>query len=311
MEFESRRMLITGGTGFVGSHLCPALRRLGADVVAIARHVDSNADSGEVRSVDCLDPSALGALVRDHMPEFVVHLAASRDRGLSLPQIRAGYDANLMATLNLLAACEEVGCQPRFIFLGSCEEYGSCPAPFEEDVRERPTSAYGVSKLAATQLVQAVSSTRGLRAVILRPTIVFGPGQAEDMFLPSLLKSLLANREFPMTAGAQTRDYIFVDDLNDAIIAALSTELAPGTVINVSAGSTVQLKELALLVAASVGPGAEKLIRFGALDYRPNEVMDYSASNRRAAKLLSWAPMIPLQAGIARVVSGMQAPGFR
>ena len=66
-----------------------------------------------------------------------------------------------------------------------------------------------------------------------------------------------------------------------------------------------------MLAAGSLGPGAEKLIRFGALDYRPNEVMDYSASNRRAAKLLSWAPMIPLQAGIARVVSGMQALGFR
>jgi UDP-glucose 4-epimerase len=310
LSFEGKRILVTGASGFIGTHSCSTLRRHGAEVIAISRRVDTmGARSTQTRGIDCLDPSALGRVVREFMPDFVVHLAAVRNRHLDLQEFRLGYDINLMGTLNLLLSCEQAGCRPKFVFLGSCEEYGSGPTPFVETLRECPSSAYGASKLAASQLIQAVSRQNGTRSVILRPTVVYGPGQADDMFLPSLVKALLAGEEFAMTAGDQTRDFVFIDDVIDGIVRALSVDIEPATVINLSSNAPIRLKELALLVARGVGTYASDLIRFGAREYRANEAMDYSAKNQRAAQLLSWRPKTSLENGVAQTIASMRAPG--
>src|SRR5437667_2751057 len=265
-SLRDKRVLVSGSHGFIGVHLCASLRGVGAQVIGVARRARaSEGPSMEVHDVDLVDGEAIRRLIEDTCPEFVVHLAGARERTLELGEFGPSYKVNLLGTLNLVQACRAVGCPSRFVSLGTCEEYGDGTVPFDETQREAPVSAYGVSKLAATHLLEAVSRTCQFPAVVLRPTNVYGPGQGEEMFVPALVTALLCGREFAMTAGEQTRDYVYVADLVDAIIGALELQVPCG-VVNIGSGVPVRIKEIALLAARSIGPTASKLLRLGSRD---------------------------------------------
>ena len=276
-------------------------------VVGVVRCTDTwSADGCDQRAVDIMDRVAVGELISDVRPEFVVHLAAAKSRVLDLDVFRTDYQVNLLGTLNLAQACLVAECGSRFVHLGTCDEYGHCAVPFDETSRETPVSAYGVSKLASTHLLQALARTRDFPAVILRPTNVYGPGQTTDMLLPALIQALTRGEEFPMTRGQQTRDYVYVDDLVDAIVKSLLGKVAAGTVVNISSAAPVQVRDVALMAAQTIGPRASSLLSFGARDYRPGEVMEYWASNARAAELLGWLPRVSLEQGIAWTVANVR-----
>lgn len=306
-RLRGKRVLVTGSYGFIGVHLCAALSGVGAVVIGVSRRAKSSEVQGmELHEIDLVDGEAIRRLIENTCPEFVVHLAGVRQRTVELGEFGPSYKVNLLGTLNLVEACRAVGRPSRFVSLGTCEEYGGGTAPFDETQREAPVSAYGVSKLAVTHLLEAVSRTYQFPAVVLRPTNVYGPGQGEEMFVPALVSALLSGREFAMTAGEQTRDYVYVDDLVDAIVSALELQVPCGSVINIGSGIPVRIKEMALLAARSIGPTAPKLLRLGSRDYRPGEPMDYWASNDRASRLLGWRPRVSLEEGIARTVAGIR-----
>jgi nucleoside-diphosphate-sugar epimerase len=238
---------------------------------------------------------------------MVVHLAAAKNRSVEMPEYRAGYEANLLGTLNLVEACQESTALTRFVYLGTCEEYGQQAAPFDESSREMPVSAYAVTKLAVTQLLQALARARGFPAIILRPTVVYGPGQNVDMFLSALIKSLVSGQRFGMTRGEQTRDFVFIDDMVNAIMRALVAPNIQGLVINVSCALPVRIDDLARKVARLVGTGAESLLDFGARECRQGEAMDYWASNSRAKALLDWSPNVLLDDGLRQTISSFRA----
>jgi nucleoside-diphosphate-sugar epimerase len=245
------------------------------------------------------------AIVADVNPEVVIHLAASRNRRVDFAAFRAGYDANLLGTLNVIEACQEAPRLARLVHLGTCEEYGAAPVPFDETGREAAASAYGVSKLAATHLLQAVARNSSLPVVILRLTNVYGPGQAEDMFVPALIATLLRGRPFSMTAGQQTRDYVYVDDVVGAIVRAAGMSAPDGSVVNIGAGEPVRMKAVAALALRSIGPSAAGLLSCDR-PYRAGESMEYWASTARALQLYDWAPRVDLEEGISRTVAAMR-----
>lgn len=296
---QDAAVLVTGATGFVGSYVCKALTGLGARVVRVSQRVQGP----DTHALDIADRSAVTRLVATCHPQFVVHLAAWKSRTRELDALQPSYLVNTLGTLNLAEACCDAGMVARFVHVGTCEEYGLSPAPFDESAREQPVTAYGASKLAATQLLQLLAKNHGFPAVILRPTLVYGPGQPADMFLPALAAALLSGQEFPMTAGEQTRDYLYVEDLVTAIVKALLAEVPVGAVINVGSGVPRLLKDVAELVANQIGKSAVPLLRFGALEYRSGEMFDYRASLQRASQWLSWQAQMPLESGIAHTVA--------
>lgn len=305
---QSKRILITGATGFIGRCAGRVLNDAGATVFGIARHPPAVTPSYiDLHTLDMLDAEALKRLMCELQPQFVIHLAASRTRVADVGAFREGYDLNLKITLNLVEACLSSSALPhRLIYLGSCEEYGQCKTPFEESMREAPASAYGASKLAATQLLQVLARSRNFPAVILRPSVVYGPEQHQDMFLPALITALLGGDDFAMTAGEQTRDYVYLEDVVEAIASSLVASLASGTIINIGSGVPIQMKQLALVVAQCIGCGAQDLLRPGERNYRPGEPMEYWASNTIASRLLGWRPCTPLDVGIARTVASFR-----
>jgi len=299
LDFVGARVLVTGGTGFIGRQLCSALAKSSARILAISRRNRPPQLSPSLfRSVDLLDSDAVQAAVRQFAPTHVVHLAALKLDGGLLDNLRPSYDANLLSTLNLAVAVIATGGCHRFVYLSSAEEYGRATVPFDARSREVPLTAYGLSKLAATQLLQALSVMHDLPIAVLRATSVYGPGQSPRMFVPSLLHALMNGTEFPMTSGNQTRDFIYVGDVVDGILRALAMPDRHDGALHLSAGAPVTVREVALLVARLIGGASEALVKFGAVPYRDGEAMDYWASNTEAKVVLGWSPRVSLEEGI-------------
>jgi len=299
-------ILITGANGFVGRHLSKKLLASGARVSELIRSTELLPYEvvKEQYLLDLVDSAKVMDLFTHLEPDYVIHLAGLKTRVNDTSQFFETYNENLSMSLNVIGACRSLASFKKLIFIGTSEEYGQALTPYEENQKELPTSAYGLSKLAVTQILSALFHSQQFPSVVLRPTVIYGPGQGEDMFLPALVQSLLAGKDFAMTAGEQRRDFIYIDDVVDAIIKALNAnERANGKIVNIGAGVSYQIKEIAALVENLINPATGDLIKFGAVLYRPNEVMDYSVVITRAKELLDWHPSTTLEEGIRHVVT--------
>ena len=139
-----------------------------------------------------------------------------------------------------------------------------------------------------------------LPVTVLRPTLAYGPGQDDDMFLPSLIRSLHKNQPFIMTPGEQTRDFLYIDDLINAILHVPRYPLSRGNIINIGSGIPTKILDVAYLVERLMN--TKDLIRFGRIPYRNNEIMDYYVDLTKAEKILHWKPKISLNEGLKRSI---------
>ncbi|MCT7958211.1 NAD-dependent epimerase/dehydratase family protein [Laspinema palackyanum] len=289
--------LITGATGFIGTTLRKRLIDSGYKVVALTRNPSFRSSSDHV-VVDLRDRDALSEAINCVKPHVVFHLAADKTRFFGdYSGFKKSVEVNLLGTMNLVESCLKTSQVNRFIMLGTCEEYGNGQAPFQENQREMPISSYSYSKTAATHLLQTLHRTIDFPAVILRPTIVYGAGQGRDMFLPALIESLLSGQVFKMTHGNQSRDYIYINDLVEACCAAIESDVI-GQVINIGSGRALPIREIALLAAYLIGNEADKLLDFGALPERKNEIRNYSVNLEAATQYLRWRPQVSLVEGL-------------
>jgi UDP-glucuronate 4-epimerase len=307
------RALVTGAAGFIGSRLS-------------ARLLD---DGHEVRGVDALTPSydraakranlepllrhagfvfdeldlrtaALGDLVA---VDAVFHLAAQPGVRASWGDSFADYVGhNVLATQRLLEACRAEG-GPKVVMASSSSVYGEAERhPTPEDVVPRPVSPYGVTKLAAEQLLTAYAANFGLSGVALRYFTVYGPGQRPDMAFHRFIRAALTGGAVEVYGdGEQTRDVTFVDDAVAATISAASTADAPGPV-NVGGGSQVALNEVLDAIQRLTG-------RTLAIERRadaPGDVRHTSADLHRARELLAYAPRVGLEDGLRQEVEWLR-----
>ena len=301
-QLQVAKVIITGATGFIGRHLAQAVAASGASVYGLSRSESYIADvHGYV--CDITDRRLLNEIVGDVRPSHIFHLAGNKARSANIKDFRQCIDENLIGTLNLLEACEAASCVPRFISLGTCEEYGGAEAPYLETTREVPVSAYSCSKVAMTQLLQTYHRIHGFPTVVLRPSLAYGPGQGDEMFLPALIRSLLSGQRFAMSRGGQTRDYVYIDDLIRAILLAAERPEAIGQVINISSGMPTRIIDVTRLAVNLIGKEAEALLDIGKIAYRQGEAMNYWANRAKAKQLLGWEPGVNLCDGMARTVA--------
>lgn len=299
-SYRDRRVLVTGATGFVGHHLVGALQRQGARLALLTQRPPQGMADAVVLVGDIRDAEWLQSRVADWQPEVVFHLAATRARQLTSQAFAQAVNVNIEGTLNLFDAVRGSQCLRRIVLVGSAEEYGRGQAPFAESAREAPVNAYSFSKVAATHLAQVFASQLQMPTVVLRPTVVYGPGQQEDMFIPGLIRSLLHGADFAMTQGQQTRDFLHVQDLVGAMLLAGTAACAPGAVINVGAGRAVPINAVVAIVERLL-QSSGRVLR-GTLPYRPGEIMDYAVDIGRARDLLGWLPAVSLEEGLRQTI---------
>lgn len=284
-------VLVTGAAGFIGSALCRALVRSGHEVHGASR---VPRDGAEVCwwQVDLSDPDAVTRILRKVRPSVVFHLAShvSGDRALAtvLPTVRD----NLLATVNVLtAACEAAG---RVVLAGSMEEVD--PA----EPTAAPGSPYAAAKTAAGTYARLFHALYGLPVVSLRVFMVYGPGQRDTTkLIPYVTTALLRGEQPRLTSGTREIDWVFVDDVVAAFIAAAQAPDAEGKSVDVGSGRLITIRSLVDRLTQLVGAQVEPL--FGALDDRPLEIRRV-ADVGRTETLIGWRPSTPLDVGLRRTI---------
>lgn len=287
-------MLVTGASGFIGSHLRRRLADLGAEVHAVSRYeAPPSAAAGEIwLQADVADFDSCRALVTEARPDFVFHLAShvagSRDRSLVEPTFRG----NLQTTVALLNALAASPCR-RLVLAGSMEE------PGDDDPAAAPSSPYAAAKWAASGYARMFWALYQLPVVRARVFMVYGPDQKDLRKLVPYVSLSLLNGEAPrLTAGTRPVDWIYVDDVVAGLIALAVTPSLEGESLDLGSGRQATVREVVESLHRIAGDGAPAPI-FGELADRPLEqtpIADPETTRRRTG----WRPEVELDEGLAR-----------
>jgi UDP-glucose 4-epimerase len=301
---STARALVTGGAGFIGSHVGERLAREGFEVRVLddlSTGQRANCDpSWPLTQADVRDAGAVDAAVTD--AEVVVHLAAFTSVPESFKRFRDCYRTNVLGTDNVLRACVRHGVR-KLVFASSSAVYAELPdAPRSEADCPEPISPYGVSKLEGEHLLEIYQEAHGLASVALRFFNVYGPRQPANSAYAAAVPIFMERslRGEPLTIygdGRQTRDFVFVKDVAEGVLqAAQSRETG---VYNVGTGRPVEVLDLAdTIVGLAAGDGGH---RFEAL--RPGDVRSSTADIARIVEALAWRPAHSLEQGLAETLA--------
>jgi UDP-glucuronate 4-epimerase len=312
------RVLLTGGAGFIGSHVAQALLRRGAQLTVVDNLDDfyspaaKRANLNEVRSsgdfhfcqADICDSAALRNAVMQSQPETIIHLAARAGVRPSIENPQLYERVNVGGTVDLLELAREVGVK-RFIFGSSSSVYGvTNRVPFvEDDPQLRPISPYAATKLAGEFFCQTYAHLYGLSTVCLRFFTVYGPRQRPDLAIRKFATLMEAGKPIPVFGdGSMGRDYTFVDDTVAGMMAALDYQFPPGElpfdIFNLGNSHPVSLNELIETLERVTGRVAIRARK----DLQPGDVPITWASTEKAARMLGYRPATPLAEGVEKFV---------
>ena len=297
---EKQKILITGSSGFIGTNLLFSLQSQNYDIAVIDRSNNPNFKNVINYIGDICDYSFVEKTILDFQPNKVFHLAGYKNRSSNIEEVSLSLNVNLLGTLNLYQALTKISTIESIIAIGTSDEYGIQYSSFTESSIENPISAYGFSKLCGTQLAQFFNRSFNLPVIILRPTIAYGPHQANDMFIPSLINTLMSNSDFKMTEGKQLRDFIYISDLVDAMLLISESQSHNGEIFNIGSGDSLRLREVASIIAKDLNK--ELFLKIGSIPYRSNEVMKYRTSIDKVKNTFGWNPKINFKKGIELTV---------
>ncbi len=287
------RVLLTGASGFVGRHALAALAGAGHEVHAVARQPGTPVAGVTWHEADLLAGSEIVAEIE---PEILVHLAWYAEHGRFWSSLE--NPRWVEASLELLRRFAAVGGR-RAVIAGSCAEYEWSSERYSERSALRPATLYGAAKHGLHVIASALAEQEGFELAWGRLFLLYGPDEAPERFVPSLIVALLQGRPAPMTDGAQIRDFLHSADAG-AAFAALADSAVTGAV-NVASGDATALRELARQIARRVG--GEQLLRVGAVASREGEPPSLVADVRRLRDEVGWSPSIELDEGLDLVIS--------
>ena len=317
MSYQSKKILVTGGAGFIASHLCEALLAAGAELVVIDDFNDFYDPSikeanlagfreritlvrGDIRDVAVVDSLFAG-------PRFdrVFHFAARAGVRPSIADPRLYASTNIDGTLNLLEGCRKSGVR-HFIFASSSSVYGvNKKIPFaEDDLIQRTISPYAATKLAGEQLCSNYSHLYGMRCLCLRFFTVYGPRQRPDLAISKFTHQILADEPIEQYGdGRSARDYTFVDDIISGVMAAGRYVASDFEIINLGGSAANTLSQLIAHIEEILGKKAT--IHY--LPDQPGDVPLTFADVSKARRLLGYTPGTPLKQGLAHYVKWVTA----
>jgi len=306
------RVLVTGGAGFIGSHLVERLVAEGHQAAILddfndfydpqikRSNIASVKNDAPVFEIDLRDDHAVRTLFHNEKFDAIAHLAARAGVRPSIAQPQLYYDTNVSGTLHLLDAARTVGIE-RFIFASSSSVYGMCKTiPFSEKLHLTQTiSPYAASKIAGEFLCSTFSHLYQMRVVALRFFTVYGARQRPDLAIHQFTRRILAGRPINQFGdGTTRRDYTYIDDIIQGVIAALKYDGTMFEIINLGESETVQLKELIGQIEAAVGRKA----KINQLPEQAGDVPLTCADIAKARRLLHYQPTTKLREGLPRFV---------
>ena len=306
------RILVTGGAGFIGSHLAEKLLAAGHKVVILDDFNDSYdpqikhaniaglAKDVAICHVDLRDNDSVRTVFRREKVDTIVHLAARAGVRPSIQSPRLYYDTNVIGTLHLLEAAR-VAEVPRFIFASSSSVYGaSKTVPFsEEESLTQTLSPYGATKIAGEFLCSTYSHLYQMRVVALRYFTVYGPRQRPDLAIHQFTRRIYTGQPIDQFGdGSTQRDYTYIDDIIQGTMGALEYDGAMYDVFNLGESQTIQLKDLILAIENALG----KKAKINRLAEQAGDMPRTYADISKAKKLLGYNPKTKLSEGLPKFV---------
>ncbi|HET9754483.1 MAG TPA: NAD-dependent epimerase/dehydratase family protein [Myxococcales bacterium] len=310
-----KRVLVTGGAGFIGSHVVTALIERGDEVTVVdnfdpfyperlkRRALDRRARLVEA---DIRDQEAMHRAFAESKPQVCVHLAALAGVRPSLERPAAYMDVNVRGTACVLEAARAAGTR-RFVLGSSSSVYGAhAQAPFRESARvDAPESPYAASKVAAEVVARAFHNLYGIEVAALRFFTVYGPRQRPDLAIHKFSRRMLGGQPLPFFGdGSSRRDYTWVDDIVAGVVAACDVALS-FDILNLGGAHTTSLAELVALLEGALGVPA-------ILDRQPAQPGDVpltSADVTHAGDVLGYAPRTPIQEGLRKFAAWIRGEG--
>lgn len=321
MSIRNRRFLVTGGGGFIGSHVVDHLLNSGASAVTVIDDfndfydpaIKENNVAGHLRDPryrlvrgDIRDNAALGALFAREPFDAIVHLAARAGVRPSLTCAKLYEETNIAGTLNIFDEARVHGIR-EIVFASSSSVYGPIATPpFREDAPLAPISPYAATKAAGELLAYTYSHLYGMRIVCLRFFTVYGPRQRPDLAIHKFARLIADGNPIPVFGdGSAERDFTYIEDILQGIAGAIGyvqRGATPFEIINLGESRTVTLSELISLIEDAVG-------RRAVIDRRPAQAGDMPRTHAdigKARRLLGYRPSTPIHAGIQKFVQWFQ-----
>jgi UDP-glucose 4-epimerase len=313
--FKGKKVLVTGGLGFIGSNLSAQLVRLGAHVAIVDNmmprlggnlfNVEEIADKVHINFSDVRDSHSMDYLVKGQ--EFIFHLAGQVNHVDSIRNPIQDLDINCRGTLVLLESCRKYNRGVRIIFAGTRGEYGSSVTlPVGEDHPTNPKGIYAVTNLSAEKMVLVYDDVHKIPGVCLRITNTYGPRHqmAHDEYgvLNWFIRKAIDDEVVPVFGdGRILRDFLFVDDLVDCFLRVATRDQAYGEVFNVGSGIPISFIELAKKIVKIAGSGKVTFTEF-TQERKEVEPGDYYTDISKIKRLVGWEPKTNLEEGLRRTI---------
>jgi UDP-glucose 4-epimerase len=319
-SYNDKRVLITGGVGFIGSNLARRLVGLGAHVTLVDSlipsyggnlfNIDDIRDRLTCNISDVRDPHAMAYLVQGQ--DYLFNLAGQTSHVDSMKNPRADLDINAAAQLTILEACRESNTGVKLVFASTRQLYGKPDyLPVDESHPIRPVDVNGINKLAGEWYHLLYNNVYGIRACALRLTNTYGPGMrvkdARQTFLGIWVRSLIEGNPIKVFGdGKQLRDFNYVDDCVDAMLLAGASDVANGKTYNLGSAEVINLNDLAQMMVGLGHGGSYEIVPFPS-ELKAIDIGDYYSDFTLISKDLGWTPKVGLQQGLSRTMEYYKA----
>tara|TARA_B110000259_G_scaffold188479_1_gene247941 strand:- start:937 stop:1872 length:936 start_codon:yes stop_codon:yes gene_type:complete len=300
-------ILLTGGTGFVGRHIVNILVKDPNNTIYILSRnkvvngFKANHKNVFYTSISYEDVDELSIFFKQVNPSHILHLASSKSRNKLNELNYELFIKDISVDINIINAALTIKTLSAFIYLGSADMFMPSKKNITEKSNFRPTNSYALKKAIITNLILEFRTSKNFPGVVAIPSLIYGPMQKEEMFLPALIKSLIKNKSFNMSHGEQYRDYIFIDDFVDAIYLLIIKNIQTKPILLIGSGESVKIIDVAHKVLNFFDSKSKSLIKVGNKEL-VNSSVDYNFDISKSSNYLNWKPKYSFDKGLIKTI---------